>query len=128
MSNDFASTKQVKARKHHNCDECGRVIEPGETYRRTAGSWEGDFFTNVACGHCYVFRKHISRADDCYFEGYYGGAHEWVCNRYISAGELPGTTWEQRLGLLRMTRQFERRWRDRSGALLPIPADLDLAA
>lgn len=120
---NFAATKSRKARKAHNCDECGRPIEPGETYHPTAGSWEGDFFTIKACAHCNVFRKHINAADDYYFEGYYGGASEWVANGYYSAGDLPGLPWAQRLGLFRMARHFERRWRDRNGALVPVPTD-----
>jgi hypothetical protein len=124
VSSDFASTKPVKARKHHNCDECGRVIEPGETYRRTAGSWEGDFFTNVACGHCDVFRRQVNRADSYYNESYYGGLGEWVANGYYSAGDLPGLTWARRLALYRMSRHFEQRWRQPDGQLRPLPDGL----
>lgn len=121
---NFASTKSRKARKPHSCEECGRIIEPGETYHPTAGSWEGDFFTIKACAHCNIFRKWIDKADDYYNEGYFGGAHAWVNNGYYSAGDLPGSTWVQRLALYRMARQFNRRWRDRAGALVPVPADL----
>ncbi|MBT8163063.1 MULTISPECIES: hypothetical protein [Arthrobacter] len=121
MSSDFAATKAVKARKLHVCDECFRAISPGETYHRTAGSWEGDFFTNIACAHCHVFRKHINKADPDYFESYYGGAGEWVANGYWSALDLPGMTWTQRLGLYRMSQHFRDRWRDRVGHLRPIP-------
>ncbi|MBT2537234.1 hypothetical protein [Arthrobacter sp. ISL-69] len=123
---DFATTKAVKARKPHTCEECWRIIEPDETYHRTAGSWEGDFFTIKACGHCDRFRKHINEADDYYHEGYYGGAGAWVENGYYSAGDLPGLTFAQRLALFRMARHFEGRWRDSSGRLRPLPDDLVL--
>ncbi|AYN58912.1 hypothetical protein PP634_gp86 [Arthrobacter phage Richie] len=120
---DFSNTTARRARKQHTCEECGRIIEPGETYHRTAGSWEGDFFTNVACAHCNAFRKHIDKADDYYRESYFGGAGEWAANAYVGATDLPGTTWEQRLALYRMTREFNRRWRDRTGQLRPVPAE-----
>lgn len=41
-----------RARKEHRCMECGRVIEPGETYRYWTGVWEGDVVTNKMCAHC----------------------------------------------------------------------------
>jgi hypothetical protein len=124
---NFASTKTVKARKRHVCEECFRSINPGETYHRTAGSWESDFFTNIACAHCHVFRKHINEADDDYNESYYGGAGEWVANAYYSSTDMRGTTWAQRLALYRMGRHFSDHWRDRRGELRPIPADLSKA-
>jgi len=123
MSADFAATKAVKARKSHKCEECFRWITPGETYHRTAGSWEGDFFTIKACAHCNVFRKHIDEVDDNYHESYYGGAGEWVANGYWSAIDLPGTTWIERLGLYRMARQFASKWGQRDGTLVPVPAE-----
>jgi hypothetical protein len=120
---DFAATKATKARATHQCEECWRTIHPGETYHRTAGSWEGDFFTIKACGHCCAFRKHISEADDYYYECYFGGVSVWVENGYTDPTDLPGTTWEQRLGLYRMARHYRGRWRDTSGHLRPVPAD-----
>jgi len=119
----FASTKTGRARKRHICEECFRSIDPGETYHRTAGSWEGDFFTNIACTHCNVFRKHINAADGYYNECYYGGAGEWVANNYWAAGDMPGMTWEQRLGLFRMAQHFRDNWRDRAGELRPVPEE-----
>lgn len=121
---NFASTKTVRARKAHSCEECGRTIHPAETYHRTAGSYEGDFFTNVACGHCSVFRRYIDRADSNYCEGYFGGTGEWVANGYWSASDLPSTTFEQRLALYRMAQHFRDRWRDRAGELRPVPTDV----
>lgn len=121
---NFANTVARKARKPHTCEECWRTIDAGETYHRTAGSWEGDFFTIKACAHCNVFRKYIDQADDGYFEGYFGGASAWVENVYWNYADLPGTTFEQRLALYRMARYFQGRWRDRNGDLRPVPSDL----
>lgn len=41
-----------KARKQHKCCECGATIEPGETYQRIEGMWEGDFRTFKTCSFC----------------------------------------------------------------------------
>jgi len=128
MSDNFASTTARVARKTHVCEECFRTIHPGETYHRTAGSWEGDFFTNRACAHCNVFRKHIDAADSNYNEGYFGGAGEWVANGYFGASDLPGTSVEQRLGLYRMARHFRDHWRDGAGHLRPVPESLKVSA
>lgn len=53
MAEFFRSTKQ-KARKAHQCDECRRTIEPGETYERHFGIYEGESFTGKTCAHCAV--------------------------------------------------------------------------
>ncbi|AYR01590.1 hypothetical protein PP639_gp090 [Arthrobacter phage Seahorse] len=123
MSSDFAATKAVTARKQHDCDECGRIITPGETYDRTAGSWEGGFFTNVACVHCAALRRRVNRVDDGYFESYYGGLSWWVGEVGWHPAEIPGPNWEARLALYRMARHFKDRWRDHSGNLRPTPPD-----
>lgn len=125
---DFATTIARKARKRHVCEECFRSIHPGEAYHRTAGSWEGNFFTIKACAHCQIFRKWIDKADSGYNESYFGGAGEWVANGYWSQLDLPGTTFEQRLALYRMSQHFRDHWRDRRGELRPIPADLPKAS
>ncbi len=49
---DFYSVKNPKARKEHNCCECGRKINIGEKYYYHSGSWGGDFQTYKNCSHC----------------------------------------------------------------------------
>jgi hypothetical protein len=117
---DFGATRTVKARKTHQCEECWRTITPGELYARHAGSWEGDFFTNVACGHCAELRRIIDSVDPYYFEGYYGGVSEWVSQNMHQ--ELDATVpWFTKLSLLRLTRQYQRKWATPSGGLEPLP-------
>lgn len=42
-----------KANKKHNCDECGRVINKGETYLNRKGLWEGDSWVIIKlCPEC----------------------------------------------------------------------------
>lgn len=116
MSDSFGSTKTVRARKQHKCEECWRTIEAGELYYRHAGVWEGDFFTNVSCAHCAELRRQIAVTDCDFNEVYYGGAGEWVLN----------TGWQEvperhRLVLCRLSACFKARWRFQSGNLMPIP-------
>jgi ribosomal protein S27E len=105
---DFNSTIYRTARKAHRCEECGRTIEPGERYSRTAAVWEGDFFTNVACLHCARARMVADYADNYYNEVYYGGLSEWVDN-------------DDQDETLRIRAGFRARWRYQSGALMPLP-------
>lgn len=57
MSDDFWSSKTVRARKQHRCDLCGEVIAPGESYSRGAGVVEGDFTTWNECNPCDAFES-----------------------------------------------------------------------
>lgn len=41
----FQTTSIHMARKAHRCETCRDLIEPGTTYIKTAGVWEGDFYT-----------------------------------------------------------------------------------
>jgi hypothetical protein len=41
-----------RARKAHHCQDCGRTIEPGETYTYGKGLSEGDFFVAKMCEQC----------------------------------------------------------------------------
>jgi len=41
---EFYSETNPKARKPHQCDCCGGVIEAGSGYVRQTGKWDGDFF------------------------------------------------------------------------------------
>lgn len=54
---DFFDSRSSTARKRYRCGDCGRAIEPGETYYRLAGVWEGDFWADEECRHCMAFRR-----------------------------------------------------------------------
>lgn len=45
-------TEYPRAGKIHKCAECGHVIAPGESYRRTFFVFEGDANTYIACERC----------------------------------------------------------------------------
>lgn len=54
---DFFDSRSSTARKRHRCFDCGRAIEPGETYYRLAGVWEGNFWAAQECEHCMAFHR-----------------------------------------------------------------------
>lgn len=51
---EFYHEAKHKARKQHRCGECGRTIEPGETYMSASGKSDGDVWTAKVCRHCRV--------------------------------------------------------------------------
>ena len=60
--------REVRARKAHDCNECGRVIAVGETYRhdirgfmRTRGN------INKVCAHCTIAAKWLMENCHGYF-------------------------------------------------------------
>lgn len=46
-----------RARKPHNCEECGAPILPGETYEHVRGKWEGYISTFDTCQFCLDIRQ-----------------------------------------------------------------------
>jgi hypothetical protein len=68
--------KHVKARKDHECIECGAKIHRGETYEYVSGIWEGRPSSFKTCLICVRIR------DDLCCDGFlYGGLSEalWEC-------------------------------------------------
>jgi hypothetical protein len=78
--------KTLKARKTHQCGECGRDILSKEHYERTWGIWDGMHNTYKTCADCLSARKEF------FCEGWIHG--EIWCNigEHISEirGELSG--------------------------------------
>ena len=113
MGDGLACTTYPRARKEHRCEECGRKIEIGEIYVRYAGTWEGDFFTNVACQQCAALRKIAGDLDSYYWEVYYGGLAEWVWNR--SWTDVKWVDEAQLIHLLRLIAGFKADWKTKAG-------------
>lgn len=55
-----------KARKSHKCCECGRMIQPGETYRHLWGVWEGEAKTFKTCDACQDLDAWARDQSDCF--------------------------------------------------------------
>lgn len=51
----FETVMEHKARKAHKCFLCDRKIEPGETYTRRNGKWDGEFYTECYHSVCWTF-------------------------------------------------------------------------
>ncbi len=58
------SSTTPKARKPHKCDECRRIIEPGETYHRDFYTFEGDTNTVRWCLQCNEARRWLKEVCD----------------------------------------------------------------
>ena len=64
VQGDFCSTTLLseiirKAKKSHKCEECYRLISPGERYQYTTMIVEGDFIDTKCCEHCLIGRELI---------------------------------------------------------------------
>ena len=58
---EFYRETHPVARKAHKCHECRHVIEPGETYFRASGKWDGSVSVHKMCQNCVEIRN----ATDC---------------------------------------------------------------
>ena len=57
---EFYKTTIPKARKTHQCTECGNAIQPGENYERTSAKWEETLTTYKTCLMCVEIRAKFS--------------------------------------------------------------------
>jgi len=60
--NRVESSRVVRARKRHQCEECACTIQPGERYERFKGiSYDGEAFSFATCLGCRGVRRHFCR-------------------------------------------------------------------
>jgi hypothetical protein len=52
MSNFQSSTTIKRTRNRHTCQHCGRLIEIGAAASKTAGIYEGDFYSDYSHVEC----------------------------------------------------------------------------
>lgn len=84
---DVSNTTWPKARKEHECCECGEAIEPGQRYERTSGLWDGFWDTFKTCRACVRIR-----ADVCCGGFVYGELRELISEEFgfdYVTGECP---------------------------------------
>lgn len=64
----FYAAEMRRARKDHKCDECRRVILPGEVYERTTAKWDESISSFKTCVDCQSAR------DSFFCNGYLHGS------------------------------------------------------
>lgn len=90
------------ARKPHRCNDCGRIIRPGEKYRKGSGMDGSTAWTWRECEHC-TWLVHLIPWDDEY-------------------GDQDFADWEPyTLAHLRLKAMWLKRWQRRDGSLYPLP-------
>ena len=104
-----------KARKPHRCGECRRTIEPGETYERHAGPFDGQFTVHKTCRHCVAVREWLLQVCSGWM---YGSVSEDLYEHFREGYGL----W-----LGRAVVGMQNHWKGRSGSLMEpmaLPATL----
>lgn len=104
-----------KAIKQHRCDECGRVIEVGETYRNECTLFDGSKETHKTCAHCKECKAWL--IDQC--GGYvYGEVQAEIVGHWQEySGDWP-KEWSD---LRRAAAGIAAQWRRKDGRMWPIP-------
>lgn len=62
----FYDRSTPRARKQHICEECGVTIQPGETYERVVGKWDGHLSTFATCERCHDLRQYVENSVPCF--------------------------------------------------------------
>lgn len=113
-------TVQRRARQRHECAECRRIIEPGETYRYSTGLYDGRWDDHVMCAHCHAVSSWL--VVTC------GG---WLWNGVLEdLEEHWNESWELRsdyLGRAILSMRYRRRWKRKDGTLMPVPREFTRA-
>ena len=108
-----------RARKEHKCNECGRIIQRGEVYKRCIWVGDGQFGHSKMCPHCSVCAEWLR--DNC------GGFLTYAIYEDIQqhVEEYAYLGWRYLAGLGRLQVGMRRDWRiqygPRLGQLMPIP-------
>ena len=81
---DFWTHQTVKARKHHRCEACPCKIEPGETYLRVSGKWEGSMYSTAYHPECHEWQREAN--DQLGF--YDSDEAQWLSDLVAEFGEV----------------------------------------
>lgn len=107
---EFYSAGIRKARKEHKCEECGRVIQPGEPYQYVSGKWDGDLNFFKTCQHCEVTQKWL--VENCH--GFMHSMTEEDIREHADD--------YRRMDLYRLAIGMRNQWTTRKGARMKVPA------
>ena len=102
----FYTAHHRKARKQHECHECNRRIDIGETYERASLECEGSVYSFNTCRQCVAARAWI----------------EAVCGTFLHQGVLEDLKEHIEEGynprwLNIAVSGMQRKWRDKNGKL-----------
>lgn len=107
-------TTSPKARKPHNCCECGRIIAAGERYEYNFFVQEGHADSFHTCAHCQVGYQWLT--DNC--GGHMVGGDSLIEEMDEHAREYPALAF----GLRLIATAMRERWERFDGAgLVPLP-------
>jgi len=99
-----------KARKQHQCQECGRTIKPGERYMFIFTVFEGEARGNKVCAHCEIACDWLR--SNC--GGYMLHAVEEDIDQHVEE--------YRRMDIARLAVGMRRNWqRIRKAGLMPVP-------
>lgn len=62
----FWAVSYPKARKGHQCEECGVKILPGEKYERVSGMWDNSISVFCTCERCHDIRVWLKNNLPCF--------------------------------------------------------------
>lgn len=103
----LSSTNPV-ARIEHQCQWCYRVIDPGETYRRTGQIFDGSKYTWKSCQHCNAF---VSTCN----------LWEWADPDFGMGRDDIEYFEPQDIFSARCYVMWRKQWRRKDGTLYPVP-------
>jgi hypothetical protein len=112
-------TEARRAKKAHKCEDCFRVIAPGETYHVSKWAIGGRVEQMKMCEHCHVAADWLSTNCDGFL---WGGVWDDI---YEHIEEYRGVYPAVVRDLKRLHTQYVHHWKfkrgPRAGSMLPIP-------
>jgi hypothetical protein len=110
----FFDHVERKARKPHQCFECGRMIQPGERYEYSSGKLYGyrTFEQFHQCAHC----RQVTRWLIVACSGFLFGAVREDLAEHVVGEEM----YLRSAPLTRLLRWMSASWKDRDGNLRPV--------
>lgn len=119
------SSGERRARKAHTCDECNRSIEPGERYQFWSVIEEdGVLRTWKMCAHCHATIEVGAALTGCDRSWFWGEVHNLDPDSGGFVGDIlvnHDLTIGEKRRVMRCVLGRRKGWRDRHGALLPVP-------
>jgi hypothetical protein len=107
----FFSQETRKARKQHDCTECGRMIEAGESYRLSNGLMDQRWLRYKTCAHCQTLCDWLQVICNGYL---FTAVHEDFRNHWLEEPTLH-SPW-----MRRAIYRAKRSWRAPEGSLHPV--------